>query len=435
MTLSEIESNIAKFTERLSAASSEIVKFESKSRQARFESGNSKTDADALAAEMSAAYSQAVAAFSAGDKAAAASLSSQGRDLEAQVRALNARHAAMKNDCFEYSKGIRNLQQESRTFREEIARLKNVRNTFLNREKKNNDRIVKILNSIPGNTQPTIFIGLESVEVGSTVNSSGSPSPFLVLSAKDFENLSDVNAENLLLFVGQAEKSSTFTDLMVQNDSATRARRRKLFQAMCNIESSSPALKKVLEPLWQGIAFAQELEDGGHSVARHGSTLKDVELIRRLEHGVAPDNVFRPTSASTRFNSFKDWVLTREAVYSAIEDTFVGVDFGKGSVSGPIKYAIHVEYDRPSDDGFVGDVSHKKTIYLPQNIRIKGKGYDKWISVSGITRTMSILKWNGKRWCLAQHCPIGTGWNDSTKSYYPAKTGKVNQLVFSQLPK
>jgi hypothetical protein len=167
---------------------------------------------------------------------------------------------------------------------------------------------------------------------------------------------------------------------------------------------------------------AMQLEqlDGGHSVARHGPEVSDADLQKRLTTGVAPDGVFSPTKASTRFNSYEDWMQTRDAAWKGIEYKF-GIDLRKPPLPGARQdYKIVIEYNRAIDDGFVADVTSKVKVADPVNSNKVGKGYSSYSPVDGITRTKTAIQWDGKKWKVTQHFPEVTNWNNSTKTYLPS---------------
>jgi hypothetical protein len=168
---------------------------------------------------------------------------------------------------------------------------------------------------------------------------------------------------------------------------------------------------------------AMQLEqlDGGHSVARHGPEVSDADLQKRLTTGVAPDGVFSPTPASTRFNSYEDWMQTCEAAQKGIEYKF-GADLSRPPVPGGTqRYEIIVEYNRAIDDGFVANKASKVKVADPNNAKKVGNGYSSYDSVDGITRTKTTVEWNDqvKKWQVIQHFPEVRGWDNATKTYNP----------------
>jgi hypothetical protein len=166
-------------------------------------------------------------------------------------------------------------------------------------------------------------------------------------------------------------------------------------------------------------ALQLEAMDGGHSVARHGPEVSDADLQKRLTTGIAPDGKFSPTPASTRFNSYEDWVQTREAAQKGIEYKF-GVDLKKPPATGAIQqYEIVVEYNRAIDDGFVANLASKAKVTDPKNAKRTGNGYSTYNSVDGITRTYTKAKWDGQAWKIVQHYPSAKGWDNTAKTYAP----------------
>jgi hypothetical protein len=168
-------------------------------------------------------------------------------------------------------------------------------------------------------------------------------------------------------------------------------------------------------------ALQLEAMDGGHSVARHGPEVSDADLQKRLTTGVAPDGVFSPTKASTRFNSYEDWMQTRDAAWKSIETKY-GVDLSKPPAPGASqKYEIVVEYNRAIDDGFVADVTSKVKVADPANPKKVGNGYTGYSPVDGITRTRTKVGWDSQtqQWKTIQHFPHADGWDNATKTYAP----------------
>ena len=131
------------------------------------------------------------------------------------------------------------------------------------------------------------------------------------------------------------------------------------------------AVKNLLTKSDDEIAAAMrsvELEriDAGHSLDRHGPQLDDKTLEERLTKGKTPGDtsgrVRNAPPGSTRFSDFKDWEQTRNAAWKEIEK-INGVDLTKAPASGdPTKYQIVVEYNRPIDEGFVGQGSKTKVV-------------------------------------------------------------------------
>jgi hypothetical protein len=157
-------------------------------------------------------------------------------------------------------------------------------------------------------------------------------------------------------------------------------------------------------------ALKLEKIDGGHSLDRHGPEISDAKLQRRLTTGIAPDGKFSPTPASTKFNSYEDWMQTRNASLKQIEKIY-GVDLSKPPTGNNKDFSIITEYDRAIDDGFVGDAMSKVKVNDSTSPKKKGNGYTKYIAVDGITRTKTTISWDASanRWKVVQHFPLAEG--------------------------
>ena len=186
------------------------------------------------------------------------------------------------------------------------------------------------------------------------------------------------------------------------------------------------AVKDLLTKSDDEIAAAMrsvELEriDAGHSLDRHGPQLDDKTLEERLTKGKTPGDtsgrVRNAPPGSTRFSDFKDWEQTRNAAWKEIEK-INGVDLTKAPASGdPTKYQIVVEYNRPIDEGFVGQGSKTKVVDPVTGKKVKiNTNTD---PVEGITRTLTTIAWDNtnKKWQVVQHFPLTKGWDNATKTY------------------
>ena len=164
-------------------------------------------------------------------------------------------------------------------------------------------------------------------------------------------------------------------------------------------------------------AIEIERIDGGHSIARHGPQIKDNVLEDRVTTGIAADGVFSPTQASTRFLNYETWEKTRGLALKEIEK-FHSIDLSKPpSSNADFRQEIIVEFDKAIDDGFVGDIATKRKIPNPANPKRKGKVYSSTNSIQGVTRTKTVVAWDGTSWKVKQHIPWATDWNDATKTY------------------
>ncbi|HLO87338.1 MAG TPA: DUF4157 domain-containing protein [Nostocaceae cyanobacterium] len=71
-------------------------------------------------------------------------------------------------------------------------------------------------------------------------------------------------------------------------------------------------------------AATREAAEGGHALGRHGPEVSDELLKRRLFTGVAPDNHLSPApGASSRFNSYKDVLETRQQAAQQLQQAIV----------------------------------------------------------------------------------------------------------------
>ena len=185
-----------------------------------------------------------------------------------------------------------------------------------------------------------------------------------------------------------------------------------------NNPASSPSTQSNQnEQIAKATAENLELQDGGHSLARHGPDRLNIDLENRLTTGIAPNGVFSPTQASTRFNSYQDWLETRQAALNAIAKR-EGIDLSQPPPVGKQgSFNIILEHGKPIDDGFVGSGTKVK-ITDPVSGK-QGKVYTNAQSVKGLTRTQTQLEWNSStnRWEVKQHYPDARNWDQLTASY------------------
>ena len=132
--------------------------------------------------------------------------------------------------------------------------------------------------------------------------------------------------------------------------------------------------------------------------------------------GIAADGVFSPTQASTRFINYETWEKTRGLALKEIEQ-LKGVDLTQPPSGQISRYELIVEFDKPIDDGFVGDIATMQKIRNPANLKRKGKVYSFTNSIQGVTRTKTTVSWDGTSWKIVQHIPWATDWNNVTKTY------------------
>ena len=164
-------------------------------------------------------------------------------------------------------------------------------------------------------------------------------------------------------------------------------------------------------------AIELERVDSGHSIKRHGPQIKDNVLEDRVTTGIAADGVFSPTKASTRFTNYETWEKTRELALKEIEKV-EGIDLSKPpKPSDDLDQSIIIEFDKPVDDGFVGNVNTMHKIPNPAKPKKKGKVYSSTKSIQGVTRTQTRIQWDGTSWKVKQHIPWAVDWDNVTKTY------------------
>ena len=164
-------------------------------------------------------------------------------------------------------------------------------------------------------------------------------------------------------------------------------------------------------------AIELERVDSGHSIARHGPQIKDNVLEDRVTTGIAADGAFSPTAASTRFINYETWEKTRGLALKEIEKV-EGIDLSKPPKSNQkIRYQIIVQFDKPIDDGFVGDITTVQKVRNPANPKRKGKVYSSTSPIQGVTRTKTTVNWDGTNWKVKQHIPWAVDWDNTTKTY------------------
>jgi hypothetical protein len=188
----------------------------------------------------------------------------------------------------------------------------------------------------------------------------------------------------------------------------------------------------------RALEVGQRLEriDGGHSLDRHGAQVTPQQLDQRLKTGIAPDGVVSSAPASTRFDSNKNWLLTRQQAFESLRAKYgdlVGNDLRKPpSPNDKTTLDIQIKYDSPIDDGFIPDKTTKsktkvfvdpatgkpttdKAIGQQKSVNVYGKTE----SIEDVTGVFTRFAWNAaeKRWKMVQHFPIAEGWDDVAKTY------------------
>lgn len=155
-------------------------------------------------------------------------------------------------------------------------------------------------------------------------------------------------------------------------------------------------------------ALKLDEDDDGHSVARHGASVSDDALKKRLSTGTAPDGKFSPTFRSSRFFSFEVWTETRNAAILEAQDQ-ESMDFGKDldkppGQGEPRVIVVEMGHGEPIGEGFQGDG--------PPTFKAKGNGggdvYQSFVKLDNLQRTKTTVEWSASkgRWLVAQHFPI-----------------------------
>ena len=155
-----------------------------------------------------------------------------------------------------------------------------------------------------------------------------------------------------------------------------------------------------------------------HSLNRHGPHVSETALENRVKTGVAPDGVFSPAPAATKFSSYEDWKQTLIAALKNISQKY-GVDFSKPPEPDELdEYQIVVDHGRAIDEGFIGTGSKIK-LSDPSNPCKEFNAYKYTIRVDGLTRTRTTIRWSflNNFWELGQHFPESKDWDQESQSY------------------
>lgn len=168
-----------------------------------------------------------------------------------------------------------------------------------------------------------------------------------------------------------------------------------------------------------------EVQQGGHSLDRHGPQLTPAHHQRRVGTGVAADHVFSPTHTSTQFHSYNDWLASRQKALAYVELRY-GVQMHRApsaQLGQQSKYIVILEHTRAIDAGVVG-VGPSHTVRVGHK---QGKGYAQTQSIDGVTRTKTVVAWSATQgqWQVVQHMPWAEGWNNATKTFDPTIAADV----------
>lgn len=185
-------------------------------------------------------------------------------------------------------------------------------------------------------------------------------------------------------------------------------------------------------------AAALEIQDGGHSLRRHGPDVSMPALNKRLKQGIAPDGTVHAVKGapggSTRFKSYDEWLETREQALTQIasgqNDVGRAVDLSQPpdptGTTNPAETFIKTKVQYSSQEsmgkGYIGKTqTPKKTNYTHPS----GPTYRVWrdsVKVEkGVTRVTTAVKWDpvAGEWKVIQHFPEATEmtFDAAAKSY------------------
>ena len=168
-----------------------------------------------------------------------------------------------------------------------------------------------------------------------------------------------------------------------------------------------------------------EVQQGGHSIDRHGPQLTPAHHLRRVSTGMAADQVFSPTHTSTQFHSYNDWLASRQKALAYVELRY-GVQMHRApsaQLGQQNKYIVILEHTRAIDAGVVG-VGPSHTVQAGHK---RGKAYAQTQPIDGVTRTKTVVAWSATqgRWQVVQHMPWAEGWNNATKTFDPTIAADV----------
>jgi hypothetical protein len=122
-------------------------------------------------------------------------------------------------------------------------------------------------------------------------------------------------------------------------------------------------------------AVQLEKLDGGHSVFSHGPHLPHAELKERLKTGWAPENWraprrWSPTSGSSKFNSFEDWLDSRDKAFDAIQHNY-GFNLRAATPPAPgmpNKFTVTIKHNRSIGKSHLGDNLGRERSHITRNV-------------------------------------------------------------------
>ncbi|UQA61369.1 type VI secretion system Vgr family protein [Polyangium aurulentum] len=232
----------------------------------------------------------------------------------------------------------------------------------------------------------------------------GGPGGFIRIDA------TGVTIKGTMVYINEGgKKAGKGTGPRTEEPEATR-------EADVKLGADGKPIADELEEAAKQEALQLEAQDGGHSIARHGPEVPLAGLEQRLKIGIAHDGVLSPTSASTRFSSYREWVKTREDALRAIEAR-EGIDLKQPPLPGqPTRYDIRLEHNRPIDDGYVGlGAGTRVTDASGRRFRV----FSATQPVARLTRTRTTVSWNetSRRWEVRQHYPDALDWDAASGRY------------------
>ncbi|MEJ2611741.1 MAG: hypothetical protein P8179_17100 [Candidatus Thiodiazotropha sp.] len=140
--------------------------------------------------------------------------------------------------------------------------------------------------------------------------------------------------------------------------------------------------------------------------------------------GISPDIKWSPTHYSTKFDTYDDWVKTREdAILRIQQDNQVnfGINMDVPPAQGtPTSYSIEINHGRAIDSGFNG-IGPKTSVVNPYNNSQTRNLHTQVTPVSGITNSYTKIAWDASasRWKVVQHFPVSKNWNQVLQRYDP----------------
>lgn len=148
---------------------------------------------------------------------------------------------------------------------------------------------------------------------------------------------------------------------------------------------------------------ALESEIGGHSAARHGPHLKDMQQTTRITTGTAPDGVFSPTSSASRFQSWTDQERTLAQARRVAGPKLASL----ATTQNPPPVVVKLGHNRPLGTGFKGTGKWTRAEgQHGETARVRSEAVK---LQSPLTNTQTTFAWregaSGGRYVPVQHFP------------------------------